>query len=335
MKAEYALADAACNYLYASWYLAALLPQGRWHFASAPFAEAGNPHAVLHLQLYVQGVAYRIAIDHSNLPDIDETSLAWCHAYGKVNLRPEDADRPKLVAIGPLTAIRFQPGWRMLLLALANAWRARKRIASWRRFFGNYRACLRRPRLADLQPGEASADYVFFASSQWKKEAAVNELRARFIRACRAVSHCRFEGGFAPRSKGDMDAYSELEMKERLAEREYLDKTRRSALAFNTPSVAGCNGWKYCELLMMGKAILTPPLVRLMPGHWEHGHQYQQCLPDGTDLPAQVQLLLHEPAYRERLGRNARAYYEKELAADVVLQKLLQHAQLNNSFATI
>ncbi len=328
------MADAACNYLYASWYLAALAPYGRWRFASAPFAAVGNPHAVLHLQLCMQGVAYRIAIDHSNLPDIDETSLAWCHAYGKVNLRPEDAERPKLVAIGPLTAIRFQPGWRMLLLALANAWRARKRVQNWRRFFGNYRACLRRPRLADLQPGHAQANYVFFASSQWKKEAAVNELRACFIRACKAVPHCRFEGGFAPRSKRDMDAYSELEMKERLAEREYLDKTQRSALAFNTPSVAGCNGWKYCELLMMGKAILTPPLVRLMPGHWEHGHHYQQCLPDGTDLPAQINLLLQKPDYREQLGQNARAYYEKELAAGVVIEKLLQHAHTNYPFAS-
>lgn len=326
MKDCHAVADAACNYLYASWYLHALSQRGRWTFASEPFTAAGDPHAVLHVLLYQDGVEYRLAIDHSNLHVIDTASLKWCHIYGKVNLRPEDSSIAKVVPIGPLAAIRFQPALSMLWHAAANACLARHRIKDLRRFLSGYRGSLKRPRLSDLQPATALPDYVFFASSQWKKEAEANEARARFIRACRAIPGIRFEGGFAPRSKGDMDAYRELEMTGRLSTGDYLEKMRRSAIAFNTPSVAGCNGWKYCELLMMGKALLTPPLVRVMPGQWEAGRHYHLCNAEGNDLPAQVSTLLQQPAYRQSLERNGREYFEKELAAEVVVQKLLKHA---------
>lgn len=331
MRACHALADAACNYLYASWYLSALSQLGRWRFASAPFADAGDPQSVLHVVLYEEGVEHRIAIDHSNLSVIDKTSLNWCHAYGKVNLRPEDTSISKVLPIGPLTAIRYQPGWKILLLAVFNTLMARDRIRNLRGFLANYRGNLERPRLSDLEPATATPDYIFFASSQWKKEPAANELRANFIRACRNIKGIRFEGGFAPRSKGDMDAYKDLEMTKRLTTRDYLDKTRRSAIVFNTPSVEGCNGWKYCELLMMGKALLTPPMVRLMPGQWEAKRHYQLCNPEGTDLPTQISILLNQPAYRQTLEQNGRQYFENELAAEVVMRKLMRHAKAHKS----
>ncbi len=319
--------DSACNLLYASYYLSALdeLSPGNWCFRNHPFVQLDDPTVVLHLIVIQNGVEKRIVIDHSNLPNIHRKSYAWCDVYGKVNLNQEDAHLSKIVAIGPLTAIRFKSAAWTYTNAFINLARSWKRIANIRFFLSLYRGQLRRPTLHDLQPQPPRHQYVFFASTIWKKEPLVNEVRANFIKACRQIESLEFEGGFAPRSKQDIPGFELLQMTTRLSEAAYMQRMAASCVVLNTPSVGGCNGWKLCEYLMMGKVILSTPLLRVMPDGFTENLTHVETDGSFHNMKEKMELLLNDADFRQQLSAAARRYYESRLASKVIMLQLLSH----------
>jgi glycosyltransferase involved in cell wall biosynthesis len=107
----------------------------------------------------------------------------------------------------------------------------------------------------------------------------------------------------------------------------YLPRVQRSMVAFNTPAVHGCHGWKLGEYLALGKAIVTTPLLRALPAplvHGEHAH-----IVDGSveSLCEAITLLREDRGYRMRLERGARAYFDQYLAPRRVIERLIEAAR--------
>src|SRR5207248_8247403 len=133
-----------------------------------------------------------------------------------------------------------------------------------------------------------------------------NPPRARFIELCRRRDDIHFEGGFAPRRRNDMPELEGLYSTRRYPIDEYIARTARSVVVFNTPAVHDCLGWKLGEFLALGKAIITLPLTRQLPSPLEHGTHVHVVDGSPASIESAVDRLLSDTEYRERLERNAR-----------------------------
>jgi glycosyltransferase involved in cell wall biosynthesis len=170
----------------------------------------------------------------------------------------------------------------------------------------------------------ASLDgYVFTAAWPWKKHPEVNPPRARFMRACKAAQGVRFEGGFAPRRRDDVEGIADLLAPKKYRFTEYLARTRSSALVFNCPAVHRCLGWKLGEFLALGKAILSLPLTRALPEPLVHGENIHYVEDDERALREAVERIAFDSAYRTRLEQGARRYYERNVAPERAIERLV------------
>lgn len=272
----------------------------------------------------------RIFLSASDGPGLNAAALGWCDVYGKVNLddrSPSSDDAPQLLAIGPSFPVRRWRAVAAMVRSCRTYGLSRPRIARVREHFANYyrQYRYRRP-LAEYRPGASQPDYVFFAATLWKNELETNLHRGRFLEASRAIPGIDLEGGFVPRRGTPVPGFEHLTTDRRYGAREYLAKTRRSAVVFNTPAVSGCHGWKLGEFLALGKAIVSTPLLRALPAPLESGEHLH--LVEGTpeSLRAAVELILGDEDYRRRLERNARDYYLQYLRPDRVIERVLRAA---------
>lgn len=324
------IVDASCNILYASFYLKGIRdnPNYKVKFKSRPFR--GLDHENQYLALIIKDVAeQKIIVDFGNFDKIYKKAFDWSDVYGKVNVNEEDLIKDQIVSIGPLTAINIFGPFSTFWYALTNFVKSVDRIPNIKSFLGLYRAQLKRPRLNQYHQETSKPNYIFFASSLWKKEKEANDTRANFIKACKALKQIDFEGGFAPRTKDDIPGYEKLTMTERLKRDVFLDKIKKSSIAFNTPSVGGCNGWRLAEYLGMGKAIISTPLVRVMPGDFTDEQHY--LITDGSihDLEHKILQLTKDENLRGLLERNAKDYFEQVLSPEAVMKKLITHKSGN------
>ena len=320
-----ALFDPAFNALYYSFYAAGLAEVlGRVRPSSR------CPSFGHHGLAFTAGER-RIFVSASDGPGLKEDALRWCEVYGKVNLDPDSvaaADRERCLAIGPSFPIRV---WGPAA-AIATSWihflLARRRIERPREHFANFWRQFRyRLPLAAYAPAESDPEYVFFLSTLWKKEPDTNRSRAAFVEVCRSLSKVVFDGGFAPRTRGDVPGFEAWTAGRRMALSEYLDKLKRSAVAFNTPAVSGCHGWKLGEYLALGKAIVSTPPRRALPAPLEHGRHWHLVDGSPASIRAAVERLTTDHAYRRHLERHARAYYLEYLTPRRVIERLLAAAE--------
>lgn len=102
----------------------------------------------------------------------------------------------------------------------------------------------------------------------------------------------------------------------------YVTKTKKSIVAFNTPAVVDCHGWKLAEFLCFGKAILSTKLSRKLPK--ELINNKHLLFTDGSqkDLEEKLDLLINDVESRDLLKRNAREYFVSELSPRKVLEKI-------------
>ncbi len=277
----------------------------------------------------------RLYFEANDVASINGRELRWCDAYGVVNLDPEGiADLPpraarKIVPLGPSFAIRLWSPPRALLGAsidLPKAAREGLPRHSWRRYIGDRRGQARRPPLSAYAPVPTDPDYVFFASTWWPdSESELNEARRHFIESCLGNRDIRFEGGFDERG-GSHGLPSRLLLSRRLSSGEYLERTARSALVFNTPAVHGCHGWKLGEYLALGKAIISLPLKRALPAPLRHG-EHIHFVNEPGEIDGAVSDLMGDPAYRVHLGNGARRYWDEHLAPEMMIRKMLALAE--------
>lgn len=73
----------------------------------------------------------------------------------------------------------------------------------------------------------------------------------------------------------------------------------------------------------MGKAIISMPLSRVLPGkgliHGENVHFVNSI----DDIYNAVKLIASDAAYRQKLEQGARAYYEEFIAPSKVMERLI------------
>ncbi|HEX5720674.1 MAG TPA: hypothetical protein VF179_31255 [Thermoanaerobaculia bacterium] len=245
----------------------------------------------------------------------DPRGLGWADVYAKINFdpaRPPAPSRARVVPLGPGFAVRAWGPVQTIVACLLSVpppglgRRAlRRHLADfWRQY--RYRLPIAE---YEREGPPSSPEYVFTMSSLWTGASECNEARARFMRVCRTIPGVVFEGGFAPRLTTDVPGYEELTTAGRCSMAEYVERTRRSAVVFNTPAVAECHGWKLGEFLALGKAILSTPLSRALPAPLEHGVHVHFV--DGSEAGIRdgAERILRDAPYRRALERGARQYY--------------------------
>lgn len=315
--------------VYYAYYLQGLAE--RFGTRSFRFTSEGFPH-IHHfcLGFVLEQPHLKVYLDARDGADIDGDGIEWCDVYAKVNVDaaavpPQAA--AKLLAIGPSFGVRmwnpFAAGWR----AAQTYYAYRGRITRVRRHVADYwRQYRYRLPLAAYTPGVVDRGYVFFLGSLWPTVPQCNQYRANFISACRSIEGLRFEGGLVAGRHTAATGFEDVLAGRRYPLSEYLRKLRASAVAFNTPAVQACHGWKLAEYMALGKAIISTPLTRALPAPLVHGKQIH--LVDGSveQVRDAVQLILCNTDYRQELEHQAREYYLRYLQPKCVIERIVGSA---------
>lgn len=339
--------DPRIKYNYASWYLLGLrrlFDKNQIVFDVHPFINLSYSN----IKQLNSGMAFifknqqeerKIFIDFEDNANIFEDRYEWCDIYGKVNCRQEDLDsHSKLVVLGPACGLQIDNKLSAIKLCLSNYLKGHRYsyvpLSTMLRDY-LYTFIRRRPIEIYEKHAKIKDNYVFHASTLWYSKgtmATTNVYRGAFLRACQKAN-VNIEGGFfyvdgkavleeAPDYPKYKEEYKDFIYNQRLSMDDYIKKTKESFVVFNTPSVCDCHGWKLAEYLCMGKAIISMPLTREMPGnglvHGENVHFVESS----DDIYNAVQKIKMDKDYREKLERGARQYYEKWLAPEVVIKKI-------------
>ncbi len=269
----------------------------------------------------------RIFIDASDWDGYDETALEWADVYAKVNVNEEKKakrHRDRILPIGPGFGARFLNGHYLLKRLYYYAERrngpVRKR---WQMFKQDWRQATQRLSISAYAPDVVEPDYIFHISSIWAPEDRCNGNRIAFIKAAGSFPGVRFEGGFAPPARWDATECDPFVIRRTLPISEYLAKTKRSVVVFNTPTVLDCHGWKLPEYLALGKAIISTPLTRELPAPLIHGKHVHIVKGDVFSIREGISKIRRDISYRKHLEENARQYFLDWLRPERVIERIL------------
>lgn len=259
-------------------------------------------------------------IDGNDSYQIEEEIYEWCDYYASVNAnREKTPNRDKLISLAPSFGIRVWDKRQTVMTALSNA------VHYWRiihdnkvkTFLGNYKRLLSRPFYSDMTPNTSKSSYVFFCSTLWynddynKNDSEVNARRANFIRACKEIGRIEFEGGFvAQEGRSSIDLFSDCLSVSSYPYYQWLQKTKESALVFNTPAFWNCHGWKLGEYLALGKAIISTPLSNDLPVPLTHGDNIHFVNSDKDSIKEAINYIIANPDYRKQLEKGAKEYWD-------------------------
>lgn len=318
--------DSSCDILYSSYYIRGLyevFQKKNVHFTRKGFEKFSHNNNYFAFKIIDDKSVKKFIIDFGDSDVVDGTAYDWCDHYGKVNLNARDIHKGKILAIGPSFGIKIFGLSKTVFYSVLNFLKSYRRIKNKKRFFSDYKAQYNRLTLREYYPNSSKESYVYFMSSLWKKEEKTNELRANFIKACKQNILVNFEGGFAPRSKNDIVDYLDLVVDKRVTLKDYIEKMKKTSVCFNTPAVLECHGWKLAEYLCLGKPIISTSFTRELPKPIVD--QTHLLFTNGTqeDLHDKITAILKNSELSITLGKNARNYYETELAPSKVIERLV------------
>jgi glycosyltransferase involved in cell wall biosynthesis len=280
----------------------------------------------------------RVYIDAIDGSYFDQTALQWCDVYAKVNIDPDKIPEKyahKIIAIGPSYGIRKWNVVQGIWLLVKSYWLLRQHNNKYimvdrpKLLLSHYWAQFHRRPLNEYKPQDSLNSYVFFVSSLWTED-NINQARLLFMESCRALEGINFEGGFVAthsrRALLDLPQYQSLRLDLRIPLKEYIKRTKKSAIVFSTPAVHECHGWKLGEYLALGKAIISTPLSRMMPEPLIHGKHIHFV--DGTkhSISEAVNFIHQNPDYRKYLEINALQYFSTYLQPRRVIERILHKA---------
>ena len=287
----------------------------------------------------------KIFIDTEDVAKIFEDRYSWCDVYGMVNPTNEQIQQyAKLMPIGPEFGITLFSIFRNISKCISMFIKGHTyNKIPFKDYLRDYLYSNIRRRSIDKYETlvEIKPNYIFHASTLWYNKFAdtnTNMYRGEFLKSCQRAK-LEIEGGLFYIEGADVlaempeypkykEEYADFIYNKRLSIDEYIKTTKESILVFNTPSVCECHGWKLAEYLCMGKAIISTPLTREMPAtliHGENVHFVERV----EDIYNAVLQIKNDDEYREKLECGARAYYEKWLAPDVVIKRIIEKAQQN------
>lgn len=322
------IVDNADDILYKSFYvygLGELFGKNAVVFSSRPFAEltkrARNTKSMRFL-LQRAGASRRYVIACNDSYEIDEELYNWCDVYGSVNAnfsKTLEKYHDKLVSLCPSFGVCCWNTAQTIFHALCD-WPSS--ASSMKKFFGKHKRLLSRPDyweyLATDHERGVDDNYVFSLSTLWyndewnKNDEGVNARRADFIRVCKQLDDVVFEGGLVSQGKDrSSEALFADCMSPAVSMQEWMGKTKRSALVFNTPAFWDCHGWKLGEYLAMGKCIVSTPLSNDLPKALEHGKNIHFVEAHQEAMKEVVRYIVRNPDYRMKLERGARSYWEQ------------------------
>ncbi len=281
--------------------------------------------------------SYKIIIDYRDSTSIKQQAYRWCDVYAKVNFNRNEIPAQYLEKIIPITpgfGTRIWNRRQTYGYAIRNLVRSNTgRIVSIKLFLSNYLGTLQRPNIEDYFPIEGSdANYIFFISTLWTHDnciASTNKWRYAFISRIRSMKDVVFEGGLsATTENAEYLKYRDAIIDRNYPTEEYVLKTKRSAVAFNTPSVANCHGWKLGEFLAMGKAIVSTPLYNELPESLVHGRSIH-FVNDESELEKAMEEICNNHNYRKQLEEGAREYFCRLASPQAVINRIIQFVGIN------
>lgn len=258
-----------------------------------------------------------------------EDFYKWCDIYGKVNYNTAIHSKyTKIKPIAPNFAIKLWDKSNCFFHATMNYLKSIGRTTyTYRNFWRVYAGTLNRKRIIDIKPIlPQNEKYIFMVGRWWIGQNECNNARAKYIEVCKNMDDFIFEGGLIPEI-GCTENVKFLSEK-KYSYDEYLDKTSKSLIAFNTPAYFECHGWKLPEFLCMGKAIISTPFVNELPIPLEHGKNiwFVNSL---EELQEGVITLLGNDSLRHKLECGARDYWEKNCSPESAIKGLLDFDLLN------
>ena len=318
--------DPVDNILYSSFYIFALeslFGKNYVYLSAEPFKELSRQSRHTWSTRFIvekDGSRKKYVIHGDDKYQVNEELYAWCDVYGSVNANfgatPEKF-HGKLVSLCPSFGIRCWTPFRTAI----NAMRCFPKDGSpVKKYFGQHKRLLARPVYSDyFMPAQKAmpTGYVFFLSTLWyndewnKNDEGVNSRRANFIRACKESGNVVFEGGFVSQGKdrSSEDLFSDC-LCDKVSMREWLEKTRQSAVVFNTPAFWNCHGWKLGEYLALGKCIVSSKLQNDLPFPLEHGKNIHFVENTQDAMGEAIEYIISHPDYRQKLESGARAYWD-------------------------
>lgn len=291
-------------------------------------------------------IEHKIFIDTEDVAKIFDDRYNWCDVYGMVNPTYEQTQQyAKLMPIGPEFGITLSSKLRNVVKCITMFLKGRQYSnIPFKDYLRDYLYTnIRRRPIDRYKPiNKIRPNYIFHASTLWYNKFAdtnTNMYRGEFLKACQKAN-IEIEGGLFYIEEADVlaempdypkykELYADFIYDKRLSMDDYIQKTKESVLVFNTPSVCECHGWKLAEYLCMGKAIISTPLTREMPGegliHGKNVH-FVERVEDIYDAVLQIN---NDEAYRQQLEKGARTYYEQYLKPEAIIKRIIEKAQQN------
>lgn len=286
------------------------------------------------------GKEHKVFVDPDDSINIIEDKYEWCDFYFKVNVTNEILKKyNKVRVIGPYFSILLGSKLKVLFMCTYMLLKGmRESHISAKYVLRDYLYCLTRRIPLGIYEKENSSKsgYVFHASTLWYNQFAVtdtNRYRYEFLNACKTTG-IEVEGGLFYVNHKDViaempdypkykETYRDFLCTKRFSPKDYVSKTKQSFVVFNTPSVCQCHGWKLGEFLCMGKAIISTPLSRILPGEGlKHGENVH-FVNTPEEIRDAILLLKSNKAYRQKLEKGSRTYYDKYLAPEVVVKYII------------
>lgn len=97
--------------------------------------------------------------------------------------------------------------------------------------------------------------------------------------------------------------------------KEYIERTKKSVLVFNTPFSNGAHGWKMGEYLALSKAIISLPIVNDLPAAFVHGENIHFVEITEASIKEAILKITGDDAYRSKFEKGAKEYWEKYASA--------------------
>ena len=341
------IVDPRLKFNYASWYLLGIKRLFNWKivydvepFRNLEYKNTADYNSGFAFIIRSKGQEKKVFVDTEDVAKIFEDRYGWCDVYGMVNPTTEQvAQYDKLVAIGPEFGVTLGSRFSTIICCLKLFLKGRKDSSiSFKDYLRDYLYTNIRRRPIETYECETKVrhNYIFHASTLWYNKFAVsdtNMYRGEFLKACKKAG-INVEGGLfyvkgesvlkeMPDYPKYKEEYKDFIYESRLSMDDYIRKTKESVVVFNTPSVCECHGWKLAEYLCMGKAIISTPLTREMPDPLEHS-KHVHFVNSVDEIYNAVVKINSDEHYRKQLEKGARAYYEKWLAPEIVIKRLIE-----------
>lgn len=336
--------DPRSSYGYGSFYLKELKRQYGVQnvcYKISPFRKLPDLDNDIRFIIEQNGKQTKYFIHANDSYHIMKEDYEWCNVYGNVNANfahyPKEK-YPKQISLVPsygISELSMKQTMWLAFRCFLQTWPTIVRRKAWNKYkncmeinpyynikhyFGSsyYKIWKNRLPLSRYTNNVVSEDdYIFFLSTLWynngenKNDETVNLRRAHFIRACKSIEGIEYEGGLLGDKSSSNEKFADVLATHGEPFDQWIEKTKRSALVFNTPAFWDCHGWKLGEYLALGKCIVSTKLSNDLPHPLEHGKNIHFVEDTEESMREAVEYILAHPEYRHKLEKGARAYWEK------------------------